>query len=71
MDTEDDVIKLSWTGRGAEIMEWGGDGGVYLAHFSLQVCWLVRVTAEDLDLDATHGAASLSVCLATNPPRTG
>lgn len=67
MDTEDDVTKLSRTGRGAEIMGWGGGWGVYLAHFSLQVCWLKRVTAEDLDLDATHGAASLSVCLATTP----
>lgn len=28
-----------------------------------QVCWLKKVTAEDLDLDAALGAASLS-CLA-------
>lgn len=32
---------------------------------AVQVCWPRRVTAEGLDLDATLGAASLSVCLAT------
>lgn len=80
VDTEDDVTKLSRTGRGAEIiggvretrLGWGGGWGgeVFGIFFSagVQVCWLKRVTAEGLDLDATLGAASLSVCLATTPP---
>lgn len=51
---------------------WGGvvvGGEVFGIFFSagVQVCWLKRVTAEDLDLDATLGAASLCVCLATTP----
>lgn len=46
MDTEDDVTKLSRTGRGAEIIGRGGQGsggvvvvvgGGYLAYFSLLV----------------------------------
>jgi len=57
--------------------EWGVRAGLgrwlegmegYLAYFSsavVQVCWLKRVTAEGLDLDALLGAASLCVCLAT------
>lgn len=40
--------------------------GVYLAHFSLQVRWLGRVTAEPLDLDALCRAV---VCLATTPQK--
>lgn len=44
----------------------GSGGGVYLAHFSLQVRWLERVTAEHLDLDALCRAV---VCLATNPQK--
>lgn len=40
--------------------------GVYLAHFSLQVRWLGRVTAEPLDLKALCHAV---VCLATTPQK--
>lgn len=77
VDTEDDVTKLSRTGRGAEIIGgvdkvgvgwwlWGEVFGIFFSA-GVQVCWLKRVTAEGLDLDATLGAASLSVCLATTP----
>ena len=72
MDTEDDVTKLSRTGRGAEIIEeWvvvgGGRGWVFgiFLYACVQVCWFNRVTAEGLDLDAALSAASLSVCFAT------
>lgn len=43
MDTEDDVIRLPQAGTVAEIMGWAADCGSSLPHFSLQVCWLVRV----------------------------
>lgn len=51
--------------RGRNNGGWVVVGGYIWHIFSLQVCWLKRATAEDLDLHATHGAASLSLCLAT------
>ena len=53
-----------WQGWDGVVVR-GGFGIFFSA--GVQVCWLKRVTAEGLDLDATLGAASLSVCLATTP----
>lgn len=52
--------------RWGRMVVGGGVFGIFL-FAGVQVCWLKTLTAEGLDLDATLGAASLCVCLATTP----
>lgn len=70
VDSEDDVIELSWAGRGAEIMEWAEDCGLYLTHFSLQVCWLVRVDRWGLGSGCYAWCCSSQRLVGYESPRT-